>query len=184
MEKKYTNNSTNNRMLFTYNPERPWDGIFTYYRENCGGNPVTNHLMTVTKSSSLAGDPREVLDTTSSDNNWTNEETNANFVFHFLNHSFHMTHYRIRSVHFETGWAHLKQWVIEGSDDGNNYTVIDKRTDDNHLNGNGNEFTFECNNDTKQSFSYFRLRMNGNNHRNNLGLGIRRIEFYGDSEKF
>jgi hypothetical protein len=45
------------------------------------------------------------------------------------------THYAIRSVDRETGFPHLKSWIVETSSDGRTWQEVDHKKDNTDLNG-------------------------------------------------
>jgi hypothetical protein len=74
---------------------------------------------------------------------------------------------------------HLVKWVIEGSDDRNEWMCLDER-ETHELNGNGRVSSFKIENDSEiPFFRYVRLRQNGRNSSNNDHLVLNRIEFFG-----
>lgn len=103
-----------------------------------------------------------------------NHDTNAWICFDFKNREIEISSYTIKSA--RTG--HAKNWVIEVSNDGSNWTQIHEVTDCSELNGNSNIKTFEV--QQKQKCRYCRFRHNGKYwNMSSFYFRIGCIEFYG-----
>jgi hypothetical protein len=87
------------------------------------------------------------------------------------------THYSIRTCSAGPNSYHLKNWVIEGSVDGNLWLEIDRRENNTDLNSSFAIKTFQiCKVDT---FRMIRLRQIGLNHQNNNYLIFTSFELFG-----
>ena len=75
------------------------------------------------------------------------------------------------------GSYHLKNWVLEVSDDGNHFTEIDRRENCDLLNGRLRTATFEVSHSTPTRF--VRLRQTGLNWWGDNDLDLNQIDFSG-----
>ncbi|KAH3763676.1 E3 ubiquitin-protein ligase Ufd4 [Pelomyxa schiedti] len=73
----------------------------------------------------------------------------------------------------------LRNWLLQGSNDGHNWTVILRHTDDTSLTSNFATASWPITNCT-QSYRYFRILQTGHNSANHNFLAISGIEIYGD----
>jgi hypothetical protein len=89
----------------------------------------------------------------------------------------YVTEYTLKSPNNKAGWNHLKSWVLEGSDDGENWDEIDRREANNDLNGRSKVKTFTCQQPAK--VRKLRLRQIGKNHHNADDIQLSGVEFFG-----
>jgi hypothetical protein len=87
------------------------------------------------------------------------------------------THYAIRTWEMGPNYGHLKNWAVEGSDDGAMWTEIDRRENNNDLNDKATVKTFAV--VRSGSFRRIRLRQTGPNHRGNNYLFLSAFEIFG-----
>jgi hypothetical protein len=154
----------------------PFDGIAAYLRRESGKNPVSIGVIDV---ECLSGNPYpEKLFDPNWKCYWSTKDAPGQWIaFKFPKHLVHLTEYTLKSANSKKGWNHLKSWVIEGSNDGENWTEIDRREDNNDLNGKGNVMTWRCENPMRARI--IRLRQIGKNHRGTDDLQLNAIEFFG-----
>ncbi len=74
----------------------------------------------------------------------------------------------------------LRDWVLEGSNDKNNWTVLREHVGDTALNGKGSTHTWSVS--ASGSFRYLRVRMTGLNSNKHWYLALSGFEVYGDLE--
>ena len=79
-------------------------------------------------------------------------------------------------------WGHLLSWVIEVSDDGSTWEVVDERNTQD-LNGEYLVRTYECNRRSDRFVRYVRLRQTGENSGCGYCLYLSEIEFFGKLTK-
>jgi hypothetical protein len=90
------------------------------------------------------------------------------------------THYSIRSYDNGPNFHHLRSWVVEISNDGQRWTVIDGRTDCVYLN---DTFTIQCftiQNPPQTEIQYIRLRQTGVNWYGHHHIIIYGFEIFGE----
>ena len=76
------------------------------------------------------------------------------------------------------GWNHLKTWAIEGRNEESDWTIIDKRPDNNDLNGRYYRHYYSIPEITKP-YQYIRIRSLGLGHMNRHYLPLSHLEIYG-----
>jgi hypothetical protein len=88
------------------------------------------------------------------------------------------THYSIRSRYDgNPGNYNLRSWVIEGSIDGSNWVEIDRRDNNNELNGKNISRQFAISH--PDEFQMIRLRQTGKNHAGHDYLIFCAFEIFG-----
>jgi hypothetical protein len=88
------------------------------------------------------------------------------------------THYSIRSRYDSApGRNNLRSWVIEGSIDGSNWIEIDRRDNNNELNGKNISGQFAISH--PDEFRMIRLRQTGKNHAGHDHLTFSAFEIFG-----
>ena len=86
-------------------------------------------------------------------------------MFDFKQKKIRPTHYSIRTKPSNRGAEHLKEWVIEGSNDKYNWKLLDSRKDIEVLNSKSAFHTFEVQENLEQNefYQYIRIRQTGKN---------------------
>jgi hypothetical protein len=107
------------------------------------------------------------------------DEKNNWICYDFMEKKVRPTHYSIRSkAGGGSGWASLKNWVVEVSDNGNNWIEIDCQTNNSKLYGKGAIGVFQA---SRQDVTgrYVRLVNIGRNHRHDDCLTLSAFEIFG-----
>jgi hypothetical protein len=169
-----------------YEGVAPLKGILYELREIHGGNVHEKGIVAITSSGDYYNDykPQRVADPVQPEGHgWSSSRLpNSWICFDFGNHRLTVSSYTLRSDPLFSGrrdWHPLK-WVIEGSDDGRDWTVIDKK-DTHEMVGKGVIRNFMCPNNG-QSFRMVRLRQTGPNSYGSDFLVVSRVEFFGRYE--
>ena len=115
-------------------------------------------------------DQRNYFQTQNSENSW--------LCFDFKDHRVFLTNYTIMSYKTDKE-NHPKKWSIEGSNDGQNWTVIDEEEECRFLNGASRVYTFSIPNENQQDFRFIRIIQTGENWAGHHHLLFDSIEFYG-----
>jgi hypothetical protein len=106
----------------------PLDGIISYLTRKHGGNVHDKGIVTITSQSVYEDNPkyatRSVADLASDSYFWSKDEPGQWVCWDFHEMRVHPTRYTIRSDELIT-------WVIESSLDGEGWTEIDRKTDNN-----------------------------------------------------
>lgn len=107
-------------------------------------------------------------------------QKNSWICFDFKNHRIIPTNYTIRSFNAsENEGAHPKSWVIEGSNDNQEWEILDQQKDCSLLNGMNLVHTFPIDNQDNKNFRFIRMRQTMHNWIFSYCLCIDSIEFYG-----
>lgn len=77
-------------------------------------------------------------------------------------------------------YSHMKSWVLEGSNDFEQWEIIDSNEDCEFLNDVNAMHSFEISDNSGDSFRFLRLRQTGENCRGKHFLKFKQIEFYGE----
>lgn len=111
----------------------------------------------------------------------TNSERNSWLMYDFKNLKVRPTHYSIRSRPCGSNNFHLKSWVIEGSNDQNNWIVLDYRNNIDKLNNKSAFSTFKINEYYSKNdfYRFLRLRQTGPNTAGNHQLCLSSLEYFG-----
>ena len=102
--------------------------------------------------------------------------------FDFKDKFVNLSKYQIQTSMKEKSTTHLKNWVIEVSEDGSNWFEIDRRKNDESLNEPRKSNVFDVQNPNNNFYRYLRLRQIGTSHYNceNCNIfSISRFDFYG-----
>lgn len=109
---------------------------------------------------------------------------NSYLSYDFINRRVLPTHYSIRSRHDGGDTPHnnnLQTWVIEGSNTGSDWVVLDSPETNNYLDGVNASHTFNIQerNGSLIGFRFLRIRQTGLNTQNANYLTISALEFFG-----
>lgn len=138
---------------------------------------ATNTEVKVTSSSSDHNDPSIVTKREGNDYWMSLNKPEQWIKFKFGGKQVKITSYTIGTIKFGEDSCHLKSWVLEGSNDDIEYTLIDTQ-ETNQLNGSNKVVTFTVGKDTG-SFKYLQTRSTGPNCRGDNTMAIRSVEFFG-----
>ena len=110
---------------------------------------------------------------------WASKDTPGQWVrFDFKAHTIKVDNYSIKTCPYKANFHHLKNWVLEGSMDGEKWDELDKREENSELNYPAAIAIFDCN--SKGNFyRYIRLHSIGPNHYGKFILAFTNIEFFG-----
>jgi hypothetical protein len=151
----------------------PPDGIISYLTRKYGGNVHDKGIVTITSKSVYKDDPewalRNVADL-SSDYFNSKDEPGQWICWDFHERRVCPTHYTIR------GWG-LKSWVVESSLDGEAWTEIDQKTDNEDFKDRWETAAFAVSNSAECRF--IRLTQTGKTHYGNDDLAIQAFDFFG-----
>lgn len=172
--KKQVNLST------TISPSKPENmkGIFNYITEVMETNPSS--IIDVTSSSfNQQHPPENVIDQPNNDTQYfeSNNEANSWICFDFKNMKISLSHYTLKTWFWGPNFQHLKSWVVEGSDDGNEWTELDQREDEDSLNDALAFRRFKC--AVRVTCRYVRIRSTDIDHSGTHLLILNAVEFYG-----
>ena len=150
--------------------------IIEYLSEQCQGNVHSNNIVHITSSSHYCGDIASIVGPNDG-YFFTNNEANSWIQFDFIERKVLLDSYTIKSTNYNANDWHLKNWILEVSNDGENYEEIDRHENCDLLNGRLKTETFKVSCLTPQRF--VRLKQTGPTWNGNYYLAINHIEFSG-----
>jgi hypothetical protein len=177
VEPKAPNDRLGVRSL-SFQPPTPLAGIIAHLTAKFGGSIHDCGVASITANRPYSGNPdyahapKNAVDLGSGWYFHSANETNQSVTFDFKAPRVRPTGYSIRTYNSSPNAAHLKSWVLEGSDDGTTWTEIDRRENNMGLN---NKFAVE----RVETFPMLRLRQIAPNHANNNYLLITAFEIFG-----
>ena len=167
---------------FLHDTNNEFNGIFNYLTSKTGGNIHDNGTIEVTSNSiqyDASYHPKHL--TCLSQNNYFVNGSFSDEVwvcFDFKNMEIEITSYAIKSIQREKGCAHIKNWSIEISNDGEKWEKIDEHSNYAELNGPDIVKAFDV---SPRIFARYCRFVHNNDYYGNLdyNLGLNSIEFYG-----
>ena len=153
--------------------------IFKYLSEKFEGNVHTKNVVEITASSIgiFSGPVENIVEEDDDKVFWTDDEPDSWIKFDFKERKVLLDRYTLKTFIGNEGCSHLKNWVLEVSDDDNNFTEIDQHKNCDLLNGRLRTATFEVSHSTPARF--VRLRQTGENWNGDNILFLNQIEFSG-----
>ncbi|KAK8872153.1 hypothetical protein M9Y10_007915 [Tritrichomonas musculus] len=151
--------------------------IMRYLSEECGGNIHDKGVVEIT-SSPCQISPKCLVDYDNNNFYASNSQENVYVCFDFKDKQVQLTSYSIQSLRRGWGNVHLRNWVVEASNDKSNWDKIDEHTDDSTLNGYDRKAIF----DTKQTdmfYRYIQIRQTGISWNNNYYTYFPYLELFG-----
>jgi hypothetical protein len=148
------------------------EGIISYLRKKHGGNVHEKEIVTITSKSvgNPKWAPKNVADLTSGSCFCSNGAPGQWICWDFNEMRVRPTHYTI-----QTYW--LKSWVVESSLDGENWTEIDRKTDNQDFERDLNRVSFTVWKPVESRF--IRLTQTDKRHCDDDTLVFRAVEFFG-----
>ena len=152
----------------------PFDGIFAHMAESVLFVTITGNSVDKAREADI----RKVI---SFDwkKCWTSENVPNSYIqFDFAPQQVALTHYSIKTYQCGKGYSHLKSWVLEGCNPGGVWTELDRREDNQDLNGKSKIATFSVSNNNE--YQVVRIRQIAQNHYGDNYLILTNVEFFGD----
>ena len=160
-------------------------GIINHLTKESGGNVCDNKTVIVT-SSPVCGSyhPKYAVefDNFNGSNNYkffhsNHNDKNSWLEYDFVKRKVNPTGYSIRT---RGGYDeyHPRNWVIEGSNNKSNWTILDTCTNKNCLTGLGVTHYFAIKKQ-KESYKFLRIRNIGINSKGSYGILLSALEFFG-----
>lgn len=162
-------------------------GILRHLTEKTGGNIHDNGTIDISSNSIWNDDhnryhPKNLVDY-NNDNYYDSKiDGNAFICFDFKEKSIQLSCYSIESDNAEEGSGHLRNWIIEVSNNAQNWIEIDRHENDGTLNGPSIIATFNIRKKQNDFYRFIRLRQTGNSWINcstHNQFYFPFIEFYG-----
>jgi hypothetical protein len=159
----------------------PAGGVIAHLTVKCGGNIHDKGAVEVTASSvAERGENwrafRNAADLGTDSCFWSNDRPGQWICWDFKALRIEPTRYTILTFNRGLNCPHLKNWMLEGSDDEGSWTEIDQRENNRHLNDDSAVKTFAV--ARSGSFHRIRLRQTGPNHMGCNRLGLMAFEIF------
>jgi hypothetical protein len=178
--------SLNDRLAIhklSFEPSSPLSGIINHLTSRFGGNVHDCGVVDITANRSYIDNPghaaKNVANLGTNSDFHSRNESNQWICFDFKAMKIRPTHYSIRTFGPGPNNYHLKNWVIEGSTDGESWVEIDRQENNTDLNGSFAIMVFNiC---TVDTFRMIRLRQIGLDHHGDNCLIFTAFELFGSS---
>ena len=161
---------------FVYDPSHPLEGIIAHLTRQCGGNVADKGIVGVTASTTAGWCvPMHTVELGKDCffSSWN--EPNSWILYDFRERRVGPTSYSIRSPVY----AYPKSWVLEVSNPGNEWVVVDRRDNNEDLKGSLVNRNFEISAPPGGSFQRVRFRQTGQNHDGYDSLVLTSLELFG-----
>jgi hypothetical protein len=148
------------------------NGLINYLRRKAGDKNLHDEGIVIATASSQFPDrafdnetygPKNVLELSAATRFISQNQPDAWLCLEFRDLTIRPTAYAIRSHVTPVGWNHPKSWVLELSMDGQKWTVVDRKQDNDDLNGPGCVGKWPIAN--AMNSRYVRLRLTDKNHK-------------------
>lgn len=164
----------------------PLNGIIAYLTQKFRGNVDDTEIVTATLSTTYTGGDfaaKYAADLGSDSMCHSENRRESWFCYDFKERRVQPTSYSVRSCCNDAGGHHLKSWVVEVSNDGQEWIEIDRHENNNDLNGRHVVRNFNLANPQTGSFRFFRLKQIGPSHNQIVGVSdclvITSLEVFG-----
>ena len=163
-----------------YEKGKPLEGIIAHLTRECGGNVHDKGMVEVTASSVVRGffgtsRPRNAVELGTNLNFCSLPKKNSWIRYDFKGRRVAPTSYSIRS----DDYRYPKSWVLEVSNDGENWEIVDRRENNEDLKENYATCNFTISARPPGSFRFVRLLQTGENHEGNDHLALTSLEVFG-----
>lgn len=161
---------------------KEFKGIIDYLRSNSENDIY--EIIDITSSSIRKGNeelsPRNVILFDDKSKDFISDDKENSWIeFDFKNHTIIPKHYTIRSYNRPPSLHHPKSWIIEGSNDRENWDVVDEQRETASLNRRDHFHTFAIKNQNLSNYRFLRMRQTALNWIGNNQLCLGSVEFYG-----
>ena len=174
-EYKQSHQELNNRYI-----GKKYEHIIQHLSEQCHGNVHTQNIVDITSSSKLENESFKAENVVEQSNNLgfgTKNENDSCIQFDFKERRVLLESYTLKTMNWPENYGHLKSWIIEVSNDGQNYIEIDRHENSDLFNGRLRTETFKVSCSTPQKF--VRLKQIGPSWNGSKSLYLNQIEFSG-----
>lgn len=162
---------------------KEFSGIMKFLVDETGGNIHDNGTIKITSNSINADHhPKNLVDYQNNNFYHSKDDGNAIITFDFKDKLVKLSSYSIQSYDLNSNWGHLKNWVVEASNDDQNWIIIDRHQDDSSLNGPSIIASFDISDEDMIYYRFIRIRQTGNSWfytGNHNYIYFPYIEFYG-----
>jgi hypothetical protein len=161
-------------------PLRASDGIVAFLKRMADGHPHEKAIISVAGSAQSRDScyhPKNAADVRTDSYFHSANDVNQFITYDFKDMRVLVTHSLLRSDVYQVNTHNVRSWVIEASDDGNEWMEIDRREDNDGVNGPGKSCAFEVQSVVEARF--IRIRQIGPNANGHRFLILRAFELFG-----
>lgn len=173
----------NNVYVFEPDGDNIFDGIFTFLNRQSGGNCIDNGTVNVIHSPPFGNEVVSCLvdySDFSNHSHWAFKNGEKFIIFDFRSNKVNVTHYSLHSrSDFGKYFNQLKSWSLEGSNDLENWNIIDWKTNCEKLHDRDAKILCPCI-CKSDDYRYIRLIPTGNDWSNNEVNVFTGIELFGE----
>lgn len=160
-----------------------FEGMMRYLTSKTGGNIHDNGTIEITSNSIYDSSyhPKNLVDYDKSNIYHSNNNENVYIRFDFKTMKIQVDSYSVQSYSSGQNSGNLRNWVVEVSNDSQNWEIIDQHSNDSSLNGASITSTFQ----TRKPDSFYRfiqIRQTGYSWNGNYYIYFPYLEFYGKLE--
>ncbi|KAK8867177.1 hypothetical protein M9Y10_010153 [Tritrichomonas musculus] len=187
-KKRYGTAKKDDRKYKEFKSEKghEFEGIMHYLTDLTGGNIHDNQTIEIT-SNSIHGSnhhPKNLVDYQNNNFYHSKNDPSPFVLFDFKDRRVQISDYSIKTYSSgQNDGGHLRNWVLEVSNDGDSWEEIDSHSEDSKLNGSGITANFQVTNANNGFYRYVKLRSTGYswyNHPSNYHyIYFYFIEFFG-----
>ncbi|KAK8839504.1 hypothetical protein M9Y10_031862 [Tritrichomonas musculus] len=178
-----------------YQKGNDFEGILKYLTRKTGSNIHDNEMIQITTNSKHKDDihyfikdpnfyhPKNIVDFDKNNEYRSNDAGGAIVCFDFKDKLVQVKQYEIQTCMKDKSTSHLRNWVIEVSKDGINWTIIDRRKNDDTLKEPKSMNIFEVSKPINEFCRFVRLRQTGTSWYTNGNcciISICKIDFFGE----
>lgn len=140
-----------------------FEGIMRYLTKKTGGNIHDNGTIQISCNSVRSSDfPRNLVDYENDNFYLSNNDEGIFLCFDFKDKKVQLSDYSLKSFnHQKNGTGHLKSWVMEVSNDNENWEEVDRHSDDPTMNEPKKVATFKVSKKLNGFYRFIRLRSTG-----------------------
>ena len=156
------------------------NGVFEGLRKTLGlDNLIESGVVKLEVSSSAWKDPSHLIDKDWREFWYSRDEKNTSLTIEFLCCDLLMTGYTLKTYKGLDDGGHMQSWVLEASNDGVNWEILDEHRYDKSLNNKNREVVFQV--VANKPFRIFKITQTQRNTFRKLryNMILRGIEFYG-----
>lgn len=169
-------------LIFVPIPDKPrLSGIFDYLRKKSNG--AIEKEINITASSCLNEKlypPKNALSFDNGSNRFCSKNiSNSWITFELKNYYVVPAYYAIRTFLGAENAGHMKNWVVEGSDDGIKWNLIDEQVNNQNLKNDYDHYIFYIQMIANIKIRYIRVRSIGPDWNNSNFLSFNLFEIYG-----
>ena len=160
----------------------PLNGIIEYLTVHCNGNVHEKGIVNITAENCVDETnniykPYVVANHHDENFYWSKNQPGNWIMFDFNTMTVALTNYTLKTYDAAIGCHHFKSWVVEGSNNGEEWIELDRRENNYDLNKSFATKIFQCS--TVKQCRWIKIRMTGPDHAGYDSIKINAVEFFG-----